>query len=106
MAQNDTDSSDAVGTKTFGHRIDQIKLKFDDDYKHFQRDSAGQDHAQALEALDWDELEKRYHEAIEPIARSESELYQRFTQLFQHFQLWLQVSSEQESERAFKRYGS
>ena len=106
MAQNDEDSGDAVDVKTFDRQIHLIKLRLHEEHKDFDNELRERDQSQALEALDWAELEKRYHEAIEPIARAESELYQRFIQLFQHFQLWLQVSSEQESERAFKRYDS
>ncbi|KAF1989583.1 hypothetical protein K402DRAFT_349509 [Aulographum hederae CBS 113979] len=56
-----------------------------------------------IEDFDWDDLERRYHDAIKERDDDEHRMYQEFQKLMEYFQVWAQTTSNHENDRSFKR---
>ncbi|KAI9728790.1 MAG: hypothetical protein M1834_007176 [Cirrosporium novae-zelandiae] len=56
--------------------------------------------------FDWDDLERRYENAMAERSEAEDKIFQEFNGLVQIFSAWAQTASVHDSERALKRYST
>jgi hypothetical protein len=104
--------------KTFQNSMKDFQDRLDEQYKVFEEKLNEHHQDTELEDFDWDELEARYHNAIDPKVETEQEIMNECSSLFrvgrsprvakssngvQHFLIWTQMSSEREADRALKR---
>ncbi|KAK7533687.1 hypothetical protein IWX49DRAFT_311377 [Phyllosticta citricarpa] len=56
-----------------------------------------------LPGLDWDELEARYHQAMDERNNEERKLLNDFTDLVKYFKVWSSTTTHYETDRSFAR---
>jgi hypothetical protein len=69
-------------TKTFQNSIKDFQDQLDEQYKVFEEKLNERNQDAELEDFDWDELEARYHSAIDPKAEAEQEIMNECSSLF------------------------
>ena len=115
---NNSTNTSIERRKTFQNSIKDFQDRLDEQYKVFEEKLNERNQDTELEDFDWDELEARYHSAIDPKVETEQEIMNECSSLFrvghfprvaklsngvQHFLIWAQMSSEREADRALKR---
>lgn len=60
--------------QTFVSRLHEIQNQLNLEYEKHERDIVGRDHKAQLSPYDWDNLERRYLEEMEPVIKSEQEI--------------------------------
>ncbi|KAH8813161.1 hypothetical protein F5884DRAFT_751455 [Xylogone sp. PMI_703] len=68
-----------------------------------REESTPEDTAEELSQFDWREFETRYTAALKEADDVENKLVEQFDNLGQAFSIWVQASSQYESDRALKR---
>jgi len=101
IAQNPTNTP-TEANRLVG-RIEQYQKGLEEEFQEFEQSLSERDKAADLESLDWNELEKRYNDEIQPKIATEEAIMNEFQTRFQQFLLYMQVSNEHEAERAVKR---
>ncbi|ETN37100.1 uncharacterized protein HMPREF1541_08090 [Cyphellophora europaea CBS 101466] len=89
--------------KSFIDEIEAFEKELKDEFDTFERSLDSRDPSADLGKLDWDELEERFAREIDPIIKEEDKVRAELGARLQQFLLWMQVSGEQEGERAIKR---
>ncbi|KAK5056192.1 hypothetical protein LTR84_012745 [Exophiala bonariae] len=88
---------------SFVQDIKDYQQELELEFQTFERSLEERDPSTDLEDLDWNDLEERYKNEIQPHMDSEQEIMIEFGSRFQQFMLYMQVCNDQESERAIKR---
>ncbi|KIV89949.1 hypothetical protein PV10_07303 [Exophiala mesophila] len=105
---------------SFAQEIKDYEKRLEQEFHDFERSLNDRDSTADLEPLDWNELEARYKKEIKPHLDTEQEIMTEFSARFQvgihlyrfhllsltseqQFMLYMQVSNEQETDRAIKR---
>lgn len=78
---NSTNTS-IVRAKTFQNSIKDFQDRLDEQYKIFEEKLNERNQDTELEDFDWDELEARYHSAIDPKVEAEQEIMNECSSLF------------------------
>ncbi|KAK5022062.1 hypothetical protein LTS07_010478 [Exophiala sideris] len=103
----DTRSTTTISPHTsnegFVRGIQEYQQRLEVDFQDFEHSLAERDKSADLSSIDWDELETRYNNEIQPKIDAEQEIMNEFNARFQQFMLYMQVSNDHESERAVKR---
>ncbi|KPI45314.1 uncharacterized protein AB675_2537 [Cyphellophora attinorum] len=90
-------------TPTFAEAIASVQTTLDADFDAYAKDLEERDSTGDLEDLDWNQLEERYMNELRPLTQAEESVHAEIGDRMKQYLLWTQVSSEKESERAFKR---
>ena len=69
-------------TRTFQGSIKDFQDRLDEQYKVFEEKLNERNQDAELEDFDWDELEARYHSAIDPKVEAEQEIMNECSSLF------------------------
>jgi hypothetical protein len=69
-------------TRTFQDSIKDFQDRLDEQYKVFEEKLNERNQDAELEDFDWDELEARYHSAIDPKLEAEQEIMNECSSLF------------------------
>ncbi|EXJ86939.1 hypothetical protein A1O3_03893 [Capronia epimyces CBS 606.96] len=88
---------------TLVHEIENYQQQLELEFQEFERSLNERDPAEDLEVMDWDGLEARYDEEIQPKIAAEQEIMNEFSARFEQFMLYMHVSADHEAERAIKR---
>ncbi|KAI1618524.1 hypothetical protein EDD36DRAFT_426612 [Exophiala viscosa] len=87
----------------FVRGIQAYQQRLELDFQEFEHSLTEREKSAELTSIDWDELETRYNDEIQPKIDAEQDIMKEFTARFQQFMLYMQVSNDHESERAVKR---
>ena len=68
--------------KTFQNSIKDFQDRLDEQYKVFEEKLNGRNQDKELEDFDWDELEARYHSAVDTKVEAEQEIMNECSSLF------------------------
>lgn len=102
-----SDASTALTTpypsQTFVAQLQELQARFDREFDQFEQELEQRDHKAQFEPYDWDGLEGRYLEEIEPAITNEQEIQMNVAKRYRHMLLWMQTSSDREAQRAIKR---
>ena len=60
--------------QTFVARVQELQAQFDHEYDQYEQDLENRDHKAHIEPYDWENLESRYLEEMEPAIRDEQEI--------------------------------
>jgi len=108
---------------SFAQEIKDYEKRLEQEFQEFERSLNDRDSTADLDPLNWNELEARYKKEIKPHLDTEQEIMTEFSARFQvgthlfcfqsllltcgqQFMLYIQVSNEQETDRAIKRYNN
>lgn len=70
-------------TKTFQESMKEYQDRLDKEYRLFEQKLKERDRNQELDDIDWDDLENRYHHAMDPKLAAEQDLVNDCSTLFQ-----------------------
>jgi len=79
---NNSTNTSIERTRTFQESIKDFQDRLDEQYKVFEEKLNERNQDAELEDFDWDELEARYHSAIDPKVEAEQEIMNECSSLF------------------------